>query len=32
MLHDAEALAHEALEAGTPDEVVDKLLAGKHGE
>ena len=31
-LHDAEAFAHEALEAGTPDEVVGELLAGEHGE
>jgi len=31
-LHDAEAFAHEALEAGTPDEVVGQLLAGEHGE
>ncbi len=31
-LHDAEAFSHEALEAGTPDEVVGELFAGEHVE
>jgi hypothetical protein len=31
-LVDAEAFAHEALEAGAPDEVVGEVFAGEHGE
>ena len=31
-LHDAEAFAQEALEAGAPDEVVGQFLAGEHVE
>ena len=31
-LHDAEAFAHKALEAGAPEDLVGELLVGEHGE